>query len=152
MGFSKTSANGSFELELPSATRMSLRAPFASIKILSQKGDTVLKTAPARFTGGILDFQVMLGNNLEGRRESDIYADNLRRLRVAYRKLEGRLDPSNEEALNGLKDLVNLIAGWAEDRKYVESAGASEVVQVPKHPKVDKHQHVSAWDEVVLRA
>jgi hypothetical protein len=152
VGSSESSSNGDFEMELPPPGRKSSKAPFASIRILNLNGDPLLRTAPTQFTSRVLDFQVKLGINLEGRRESDVYADNLRRLHEAYRKLEGRLDPSNKEAIIGLKGLVSLISGWTDDKKRIETAGAREVVQVPKHPKVEKHQHVSAWDEVVLKA
>ncbi len=152
VGSSETSADGSFKMELPDAGRRSPRRQFAHIWFFNKEGDPVLKTSPARLTGGVLDLQVKLGKNLEGGRESDIYEGNMRRLAGAYRKLEGRLDPSSDGVIEGLISLVKMIERWTDDRKLVERAGASKVVQVPKHPKKVKHQHVSVWDEVVLRS
>jgi hypothetical protein len=144
-----SSVDGSFSFELRNLPKRS-KAPLVHVRIVDEKGTLILKTAPVRLSGGIPDFQVQLGGPRRGRHEPDIYSNNLKRLLKAYRRLEGRLDPSNEGALDGLKGLIRLIGGWEGDRICLEKAGADEVVQVPRRPTIAAHQHVSAWDQVVL--
>lgn len=130
--------------------RKSSKSPLIRIEIFDSHGDLVLKTDGARLTGKVLDFQVKLGMSIKGVPERDIYANGLRRLVSAYRRLKGRLDPSNREAVEGLQGLLKVIQHWKSDRKRIERAGASEVVQVPRHPRRARHLHVTKWDEVVV--
>ncbi len=150
-GDSNTASDGSFGMELAYG-RKSPKVPLIRIEIFDSHGGLVLKTDGAQLTGRVLDFQVKLGMSTKGGPEPDIYANGLRRLVSAYRHLEGRLDPSSREAADGLRGLVKVIRQWDSDRKRIERAGASKVVQVPKHPRRARHRHVTKWDEVVVSA
>lgn len=151
VGRSKTDSDGSFEITLPVTDEFkSEREIKVSIQVNDGDGRVVISTLGKSNSSGRVDFQIKLSGGPKVPDKAEIYSGGMNRLISAYSNLRQSIDPSRSDVEKSLDLLIGVVRRWSEYRDVLARSCGLEVIQVPKQPRKDEHDHVSRWDEAVL--
>ena len=150
VGSAETDENGGFEIRFSPRDYSPDDELMVSIQVEDRGGRVVIETPSKKNTTGRIDYQIKLSRGLMAKDELDIYSGGMRRLVSAYSGLHKTIDPSRVEVKRSLESLVGVVERWNEYRDVLAKACGLEVIQVPKLPRKEEHDHASRWDEAVL--
>lgn len=151
VGGSKTDSDGNFEITLPVPDEFkSEREVKVSIQVRDGDDQVVISTPGRSNSSGRVDFQIKLSGGPRVPDEPEIYSGGMSRLISAYSNLRQSIDPSRSDVEKSLDSLIGVVRRWNEYRDVLARSCGLEVIQVPRQPRKDGHDHVSRWDEAVL--
>lgn len=147
-----TDSSGSFGLtfERP-ASDHSDRPDDVRLEVKDQSGKRVLVTQSRENTTGRFDFQIKVGEPRVLSADAEIYAGGFERLISRYIGMGDTIDSSDQSVRQSLEYIVGVVKRWGVNRDELARACGLEVIQVPKHPRRARHNHVTRWDEVILK-
>ncbi len=150
VGSARTDENGAFEIQFSPSDYTPEDELIVSVQIEDTEGRVVIDTPNKKNTTGRIDFQMKLGRGQTVKDESDIYSGGVIRLVSAYSNLYENIDPSRDDVKESLGSLISVVKRWNEYRDELAKSCGLEVIQVPRQPRKEEHDHVSRWDEAVL--
>lgn len=150
VGSARTDEDGAFEIRFSPHDYTQEDELMVSVQIEDTEGRVVIDTPNKNSTTGRIDFQMKVGRGPTVKDEPDIYSGGMSRLVSAYSNLHDNIDQSRGEVKESLGSLIGVVKRWNEYRNELARTCGLEVIQVPKQPRKEEHDHVSRWDEAVL--
>lgn len=124
--------------------------PEIFLVIRDREGRVLITTENKENVTRHVDFQIKLGEQDFSPDEPDLYAGGLDRIIAALRSIGDAADLSKSDVRVVFEVLVRVLGSWAIYRDELVRSYGYDAIQVPRHPRKEKHDHITRWDKPVL--
>jgi len=152
LGTAKSDENGDFRIEFSEfdfrrRSEWLEKNPEVYLTIEDEDNWVVVKTKDKVNKTGSMEFQIKLDKSPGNRSEPDLYHDSIVRIIAGLRTTGDAADLSKGDVRLMFDLFMRVLKGWTVNRDEVLELSGYDGIQVPKHPREQKHYHVIRWNK-----
>ncbi|MDD1751361.1 MAG: carboxypeptidase-like regulatory domain-containing protein [Methanothrix sp.] len=152
LGKAKTDQDGSFLITFgPDAFIDWFESnPKVYLTIRDQNGKILFETSDKENSTRDADFQIKLGRSIIGPSEPDLYSGSIARIIGALKNIGDSADLSNSDTKILFELILRVVTSWTIEKDSLAQIHGYDAIQVPEHPRMEEHNHISRWDRPIL--
>ena len=152
LGKARTDSNGSFSITFgqDAFTDWFESNPQVYLIIRDQNGRILFEIPDKDNSTRDVDFQIKLGRSVIFFSEPDLYSDGIARIAGALKNIGDSADLQNSDTKILFELILRVVTSWTIERDSLVQMQGYDAIQVPEHPRIEEHNHVTRWDRPIL--